>query len=378
MDISRIDALPTKLIDWRRCTAKEIIKYNNDGVEVPPQYLKWAIDFRQDLEKNDKDETTYEMAQKQKVEEKQKEEPTEAQTTNNEKSTESSSADSETDPQGASAQDVNNKTPAEKKREEMENAGASLRSQAKAFTQDSKDATKEVLESAATISDTEDKSTNEIEALESEMTSILARAQSTQEELKSEIQNVNSDKSDKSTFGKINRLNQQLQKYGQDGQTRLASAEGDFNVYETNITEQSSTILNAGDFGSETIGVGRELLNSINGFFMFKIMDFIAGHRAEKAGERAVNFALATSETQTEANQVNNDNKSRISELKTEVNDVTGVEGYSTADKDQNEAEEKEKVEEQTSAQTDSQRLASGDLEKILMAKLRRGQDIEA
>lgn len=378
MDISRIDALPTKLIDWRRCTAKEIIKYNNDGVEVPPQYLKWAIDFRQDLEKNDKDETTYEMAQKQKVEEKQKEEPTEAQTTNNEKSTESSSADSETDPQEASAQDVNNKTPAEKKREEMENAGASLRSQAKAFTQDSKDATKGVLESAATISDTEDKSTNEIEALESEMTSILARAQSTQEELKSEIQNVNSDKSDKSTFGKINRLNQQLQKYGQDGQTRLASAEGDFNVYGTNITEQSSTILNAGDFGSETIGVGRELLNSINGFFMFKIMDFIAGHRAEKAGERAVNISLATSETQTEANQVNNDNKSRISELKTEVNDVTGVEGYSTADKDQNEAEEKEKVEEQTSAQTDSQRLASGDLEKILMAKLRRGQDIEA
>ena len=110
MDVSRIEAAPTKIIDWRRCTAKEIIKYNNDGVEVPPQYLKWAIDFRQDLEKNDKDETTYEMAEKQKIEEGRKKEETEAQTTNNEQTTEASAAEGETDPQNAAAQDVNNKT----------------------------------------------------------------------------------------------------------------------------------------------------------------------------------------------------------------------------------------------------------------------------
>ena len=79
MEVSRIEAAPTKIIDWRRLTAKEIIKYNNDGVEVPPQYLKWAIDFRQDLDKNDKDETTYEMAQNQKIQESRKKERTQAQ-----------------------------------------------------------------------------------------------------------------------------------------------------------------------------------------------------------------------------------------------------------------------------------------------------------
>ena len=55
MDVTRIEAAPTKIIDWRRLTAKEIIKYNNEGVEVPPQYLSWAVDFRQSLEDNDKD-----------------------------------------------------------------------------------------------------------------------------------------------------------------------------------------------------------------------------------------------------------------------------------------------------------------------------------
>ena len=57
MDVSRIEAISPKQIDWRKLTAKEIIKYDNQGVEVPPEYLQWAKDFRADLTANDKDET---------------------------------------------------------------------------------------------------------------------------------------------------------------------------------------------------------------------------------------------------------------------------------------------------------------------------------
>ena len=62
MDVSRISMTTPKIIDWRRLTAKEIIKYDNEGINVPQEYLSWARAFRVDLEKNDTDETTYEMA----------------------------------------------------------------------------------------------------------------------------------------------------------------------------------------------------------------------------------------------------------------------------------------------------------------------------
>ncbi len=62
MDVSRISMVTPKIIDWRRLTAKEIIKYDNEGMNVPQEYLSWARAFRVDLEKNDTDETTYEMA----------------------------------------------------------------------------------------------------------------------------------------------------------------------------------------------------------------------------------------------------------------------------------------------------------------------------
>ena len=64
MNVSRIEAISPKQIDWRKLTAKEIIKYDNQGINVPPEYLQWAKEFRADLTANDKDETTYEMASK--------------------------------------------------------------------------------------------------------------------------------------------------------------------------------------------------------------------------------------------------------------------------------------------------------------------------
>ena len=60
MEVSRIGAISPQQIDWRRLTAKEIIKYEQQGIEVPTQYLQWAQEFRASLDSND--ETTYEMA----------------------------------------------------------------------------------------------------------------------------------------------------------------------------------------------------------------------------------------------------------------------------------------------------------------------------
>jgi len=62
MDVSRVSMATPKVIDWRKLTAKDIIKYDAEGMEIPSQYLSWARSFQVDLEKNDTDETTYEMA----------------------------------------------------------------------------------------------------------------------------------------------------------------------------------------------------------------------------------------------------------------------------------------------------------------------------
>ena len=378
MDVSRIEAAPTKIIDWRRLTAKEIIKYNNEGVEVPPQYLKWAVDFRQDLDKNDKDDTTYEMAEKQKITDAQKQQPIESETVNNEKTTESTDAESESDPEKAPAQDVNNKTPAEKKREEMENAGIGLRGQAKAFIKDSKKANLDDLRAEFSIEDTRKKSTSEIEALESEMTTLISRAESVQSELKNEIDTINSGKSNKLTFAKINRLQQKLQQYGQTGQTKLAAGESDFDSYENIINSKDNIIMTAADFGNETTVIGNDLLASINGRHLFKILDYVIGKKAVHTGEKTVNNALRTDEIKNEASQINKSNQSQVAGLKDKVEDATGVVGFSVGNDSEQTNENKEKIEEQTAAATHTDKAGNATLDQILLAKLRKGQDVQA
>ena len=120
MDVSRIEAVSPKQIDWRKLTAKEIIKYDSQGIDVPAEYLQWAKQFRSDITANDKDETTYEMATSsaniiQKVETEQ------ASTTNN--STE--------EPQTTTPEE---KEPTAKElRKSMEDEGASLYKLGKTF-----------------------------------------------------------------------------------------------------------------------------------------------------------------------------------------------------------------------------------------------------
>ena len=65
MDVSRIEAISPKQIDWRKLTAPEIIEYKEQGVDVPSQYLQWAQGFLADVDAADTDETTYESANSQ-------------------------------------------------------------------------------------------------------------------------------------------------------------------------------------------------------------------------------------------------------------------------------------------------------------------------
>lgn len=373
MDVSRISAVSPKQIDWRKLTASEIIKYDNQGIDVPAQYLQWAKDFREDLEANDKDNTTYEMATSS----------SNIKTSEDTSVPVDSSVESEDGDTTDAPQDEDEKTAAQTKREELQDAGVSLRNQAKIFTGDSKEASKAVLESASVISDTEEQSINEIQSLENYMAALLSKAEATQNDLKSEVANINNNKNDASAFGKINKLQQQLERYGNEGQTNLAASEADFSTFESAISGQSGVILNAEDFGTETIGVGNDLLTSIKGSYLFRLRDFIAGRRAIRAGEGAVTNSENTAAIQTQAISTNSDNASRVNSYKNDVQNTTGVAGISLSkDSDNNSSmEEKNETEKAAAAQNAGVQqadIAGANLDKVLQAKIKKGESLNA
>lgn len=375
MDVTRIEAISPKQIDWRKLTAKEIIKYESTGVEVPPEYLQWARAFRADLEANDTDEVTYEKANS----------PSSTPPVQDSTATEAASETPAEEGENVTGANVeggtqDDKTVAQAKREQLQNDGVSLRTQAKIFTKDSSQASKETLQSAAIIATTQDLSDNEIQALDSHMKEILSKAEADQNELKNEVAKINNSKNDPSSFGKINKLQKQLERYGNEGQAELASAEGNFEMYGATISAQSDTILNAQDFGSETIGVGNDLLTSIRGHYIFRIVDFVIGRRAVKTGGRAVDLSERTAELQNQAQSTNSDNKSAVSGYKNQVQDKTGVAPITTTKAADNQASQEQGDNAEKTATgneaTETDKAASANLDKILQAKIRRGEGL--
>ena len=372
MEVSRIEAAPTKIIDWRRLTAKEIIKYNNDGVEVPPQYLKWAIDFRQDLEKNDKDDITYEMAQQEKIDEKNKKIKSESdintanrdQTINDESSAaETTSAipteDKEKDPQDMTAKE---------RRQKLKDDGASIFKQGIIFMGESRERTQLAKDGKNEVEKAENQSDNEIAGVEAYMQNLLAEAS----EIKSKIDAAKSNKSSDAQ-AEIRRLRTQLRALGINAQSMLAGTDADIDNYQAIIEDNFTIGDDAIDYGNETVDIGDEI-KRIPFYYPF-------GKYAERVGNRAVDAGDEVNAAATEADNINKSNKSRVSSLQNEVTIETGVgEASENIQKDKNKEDETANKNDpvNTIEANDADKIASGNLEQVVLAKLRRGQDVEA
>lgn len=376
MDVARISAVSPRQIDWRSLTARQIIKYEQQGVEVPSMYLQWAIDFRATIDLDD--ETTYEMAQEASStgENVQNYNPDGVANSNVDLSNSDSSEVSATDMEGE------DKTAAQKKREDLQNANVSLRNQALIFTSDSKSATNSAIESAQTLINTETQSVNEIEKLDNYMSELLSKAESTQSELKNEVAKLNNDKGDISSISKINKYQQQLQAYGVLGQNSVSVTESELSQFDSVINAQSSAILNAQDFGAETVNVGNDLLTSIKGAFIFRIADYIAGKQAVMSGNESINQSLTTADAQIQANATNSENKSSASSYKSKITDKTGVlantvQDYKNKDDD---TSQKAANEDKTATNdgTDTTDRLNTNLDEILKRKIRKGENINA
>lgn len=378
MDVSRIEAISPRQIDWRRLTANQIIKYQEQGVDVPSQYIQWAQNFVNSIYSDDV--TTYEKATSSSS--------VETSTNTSDVTSENIEETAPVDESGDTTTEETNKTEAQTKREQLQQDGVSLVDQAISFTSDSNAGRKAVNESASIISDAQDASVNEIQELESYMDELLAKAEQTQNEFKNEVSKINEDKSDKSTFAKINRLQQELQKMGTQGQSEISATEANLIGFESLINAQTPTIDSALDFGGETVTVGNELMDVAKRSGLMGIFYYMPIAKTTiNAGNSAVDASDNTLNLQNETLDINNANKSTASSFKIQVQSKTGVaaapvlkgEAGSDENSDSN-SQEAGKTQNNSTSNSDKTDLANNQtasLDEILKKKIREGQYVD-
>lgn len=378
MDVSRIEAISPRQIDWRRLTANQIIKYQEQGVDVPSQYIQWAQNFVNSIYSDDV--TTYEKATSSSS--------VETSTKTSDVTSENTEETAPVDESGDTTTEETNKTEAQTKREQLQQDGVSLVDQAISFTSDSNAGRKAVNESASIISDAQDASVNEIQELESYMDELLAKAEQTQNEFKNEVSKINEDKSDKSTFAKINRLQQELQKMGTQGQSEISATEANLIGFDSLINAQTPTIDSALDFGGETVTVGNELMDVAKRSGLMGIFYYMPIAKTTiNAGNSAVDASDNTLNLQNETLDINNANKSTASSFKIQVQSKTGVaaapvlkgEAGSDENSDSN-SQEAGKTQNNSTSNSDKTDLANNQtasLDEILKKKIREGQYVD-
>ena len=378
MDVSRIEAISPRQIDWRRLTANQIIKYQEQGVDVPSQYIQWAQNFVNSIYSDDV--TTYEKATSSSS--------VETSTNTSDVTSENTEETAPVDESGDTTTEETNKTEAQTKREQLQQDGVSLVDQAISFTSDSNAGRKAVNESASIISDAQDASVNEIQELESYMDELLAKAEQTQNEFKNEVSKINEDKSDKSTFAKINRLQQELQKMGTQGQSEISATEANLIGFDSLINAQTPTIDSALDFGGETVTVGNELMDVAKRSGLMSIFYYMPIAKTTiNAGNSAVDASDNTLNLQNETLDINNANKSTASSFKIQVQSKTGVaaapvlkgEAGSDENSDSN-SQEAGKTQNNSTSNSDKTDLANNQtasLDEILKKKIREGQYVD-
>lgn len=378
MDVSRIEAISPRQIDWRRLTANQIIKYQEQGVDVPSQYIQWAQNFVNSIYSDDV--TTYEKATSSSS--------VETSTNTSDVTSENTAETAPVDESGDTTTEETNKTEAQTKREQLQQDGVSLVDQAISFTSDSNAGRKAVNESASIISDAQDASVNEIQELESYMDELLTKAEQTQNEFKNEVSKINEDKSDKSTFAKINRLQQELLKMGTQGQSEISATEANLIGFDSLINAQTPTIDSALDFGGETVTVGNELMDVAKRSGLMGIFYYMPIAKTTiNAGNSAVDASDNTLNLQNETLDINNANKSTASSFKIQVQSKTGVaaapvlkgEAGSDENSDSN-SQEAGKTQNNSTSNSDKTDLANNQtasLDEILKKKIREGQYVD-
>ncbi|MCM1338523.1 MAG: hypothetical protein NC191_02500 [Muribaculaceae bacterium] len=349
MEISAISAVSPKQIDWRKLTAKEIIKYDQQGVEVPGEYLQWAKQFQADIKSAENDDTTYEMAV----------------SAGANVATANISANAEQDVEGDEE-----KLTAAQRRDKMLQDGENYYKVAKVFSAESVEKAAQSEDSSSRLSEIGSISDVRTQTLESEIDTLMTQA----DELKAQI---NSLKTQKSTSGlgniiQIKHLERQLKSLGIQGQTMAGAVDSDLNEYKSDIGSQDE--LNSGNIehGSVTMEMG----DRIKSIFWFHA----AGVIIERNGKKAVEKGQDAQDIGKEIQQKNNSNLVQVRKLESQIAAKTGASAASSGSAKNNEEDGSDADKKDSANQSESEQTkdiaAMGNMNEILQYKIRKGEEV--
>lgn len=374
MDVSRIEAISPRQIDWRRLTANQIIKYQEQGVDVPSQYIQWAQNFVNSIYSDDV--TTYEMSESN------------SNTISPQKTsvdtTTTTTSESETSP---TVDDTNQDENEDEKNLSASDYVALLKSQgmgkipiAGELKTKSEEKKVEADNSADICSTSADSAAVSIENLESYMSDLLSQAN----DIKSQMQQLKNKKDDTgSNISKLNKLSQQLKILGTTGQNTVSVYSGEFSGLQSLVSEQLTPINSASDYGETTIEAGKNLLA---GPWLVRFRRNVI-----KAGENAVSASETAQGIQSQADNSIAQDINSANSFKHEITATTGVANASINEngnnKQSNNEESKSPVGSNSNSQksdktsqndkTDLANNQTASLDEILKKKIREGQYVD-
>ena len=268
-DVTRLPFQQPKtqtVVNWNSCTADEILNYEEEGQEVPEQYLKWAEEMAAAM--NVQDDVTYEMANGQVNEEEG----------------------------GMNA--------AQTFRSELGDSGVSLKQQGQIFITECQDKEEQTLASIENMAPLLSQS----EEINEEASQLADQTKSRLQEISDQI---NAQVSEKNTV-KTRFLGSNEDKGELKGLQAVAgalanAASAQLEGLNENLTDIQG-VVNEGaaisqlsqDYGTETVAIGNELLGNKGGFagFIQDIGDFFGGlfggGGKRKVGRQAVQQGTET------------------------------------------------------------------------------------
>ena len=293
MEVSAIGPVSARQIDWRRLTAKEILEYNEQGVQVPEQYLQWAKEFQKDLSANDQDETTYEMAQAAGA--------TQGATPGNNMVTENPQ-ESE-NPKELSAQE---------KKEQMQKDGKNSFEIANEFRKESFERGSESIKAVDSLEDLSKKSDDAISELDGFMSDLMGEIGALKDKIETESQSGN-----KNNSSEINRLKRELENCGYTGQNAVNEYSTDLKQYQVEMDTLGNVASGAIDYGNLAIDIGKNLKGSP--------VNYVVGLITQYAGKFAVSQGGEAISAYQDALDINSANLSDIVDYQRDIKADTGV-----------------------------------------------------
>jgi len=271
-----------QIVNWGSCTAEEILEYEEQGQDVPEEYLRWAEEMSASM--NAQDDVTYEMAQ--------------AENGN-----------------GGSAADF---------RQQMQDDGISLKQQGRIFIEESRNKeefTLQAIEQMAPL-------LNVSQELSEEATQIADTTKTQLEVLKAEIEALAADKDDQAGLfknraerGEIQGLEAVAKALGTQASNQLQGIDAEIEEVDKIINSGAGSSQLSVDYGAETVKIGTELVGKssnagkiIGGVLAFATGGFagllgdifggLFGSSKKKIGKEAIEQGTQTMTVGNQGNQI--------------------------------------------------------------------------